>query len=264
MHVTKRGLALLSVALSLPVLAAPAARAETLVTEYAVSVRGFPVGRAELQASFADGRYSIRFSGGISGLARLFSDAKTTATVSGAVGEDRLKPAEYKHLWTEDDETETVEMRFSDGGLSDFVLDPPRRHPERYVPITDAAKAGALDPVSAFLWPAPQGVTGDICSRTLPLLDGRRRFDIRLKFSRYESFATRDKSFQHRAAVCSFRYERVAGHRIDGKSRDTITNGDGMEVWMAPAGDGLAAPARIQLATRIGRIVLLATKIELR
>ena len=31
---------------------------------------------------------------------------------------------------------------------------------------------------------------------------------------------------------------------------------------MAPAGDGLAAPARIQLSTRIGRIVLVATKFQ--
>ncbi len=258
-----RSLALLFLALSfLHFAAADSAAAGTLFTEYSVRVRGFPVGQADLRAEFTDGRYSISLSGKLTGLARLFSDAKTSAKVVGEVGEDRLVPTKYSHRWTENEDSETIDMHFSGRRLDDIALQPVEKHPERYAPITDADKVDVSDMVSASVWLASAGVTRDICSRKLPLTDGRRRFDIALKFSRFEDFVTADRSFRRRAVVCSFRYEKVAGHRIDGKGKETITGGDGMEVWMTPTGTGFATPARIQVNTRIGRIVFVATKIQ--
>jgi hypothetical protein len=254
------GLALLSLSLVL-VVAPCSASAKTLHTEYSVSVRGFPVGRAKLQAEIADGHYRIEFSGGIRGLARLFSDAETSASSVGAVGDDRLLPREYTHRWFEDDETEAVDMHFEDRRLTEIVLDPPRTKPERYVPITAKDKVNVLDPISTFVWPAAGDLTPDICNRTLAVMDGKRRFDLALSFSRIENFSTRDKSFSERAAVCKLRYEPISGHRISGKDR-TIFEGGEMEVWMTRAGDGLLTPARIQLRTRIGRVVFLATTIR--
>jgi Protein of unknown function (DUF3108) len=260
MKVKAFGVALI---LLLPALTLPASGAlgRTLRTEYAVSVRGFPVGRAELQAEITGGHYSIQFSGGIRGLARLFSNVETSAAAIGEVGMDQLEPDEYKHLWRENSDTEAVDMHFVDRRLTEVNVDPPRRHPERYVPLTDMDKLDVLDPVSAFVWPVA-GVTPAICSRTLPLMDGKIRFDIALAFSRMETFSTNDRSYSDRAVVCSFRYEQVAGYRIGRKNDDSITDGSGMEVWMTPAGNGLAAPARIQLSTRLGEVVFVATKFE--
>jgi Protein of unknown function (DUF3108) len=253
---------ILPLAFALPffLLASDAASAWTLFTEYSVKIRGFSVGRARLQAEFSDGRYTIQFSGGVTGLARLFSDAETSAAAVGDVGDDRLRPTEYKHIWKEDNETESVDLHFSGRSMTDVSIDPPREHPERYVPLTKANTADTLDMVSAFIWPVAGGVTPDICSRTLPLTDGKRRFDIALRFNRLADFATSDRSYRNHTVVCSFSYEPVAGQRIDKPEKATIVNGDGMEVWMAPAGAGLAAPARIQLSTRIGRVELVATK----
>jgi hypothetical protein len=262
MRLSRFGLAPLAVTLPFLLLTAQPGSAASLSTEYSVTVRGFPVGRAHLQAEFADGRYTIQFSGGIRGLARLFSNAETSAASVGALGDSAMAPATYRHVWTEDGETETVDMQFSGRRLTEMALAPPEDHPERYVPITSADKADVLDPVSAFVWPVAGGVTPDICARTLSLIDGRRRFDIALRYERMEDFSTRDRSFRGRAAVCSFSYHPVAGHRIDKPDHGTIASGSGMEVWMAPVGPGLAAPARIQLRTRIGRIVLVATSIH--
>ncbi len=79
-------------------------------------------------------------------------------------------------------------MHFSGrGGSTDIVASIRReKHPERYVPLTEADTADVLDLVSAFVWPVAGGVTPDICGRTLPLMDGKRRFDIALAFSRLE------------------------------------------------------------------------------
>jgi hypothetical protein len=220
------------------------------------------VGTAEFRAEIDGERYAVSFSGGIRGLARLFSDARTSAEAVGRVDADRLQPQDYRHLWYEDEETETVAMRFADRGVTDIALDPPLRHPERYVPMTAENRADALDPMSAFLWPAPAGAAPETCSRTLPLVDGRRRFDIALSFARTETFATRDGSFSAPAVVCAFRYRPIAGHRPGSRSTQFLADNDDMAVWMAPAGDGFMAPVRIDLRTRLGRIVLEATRIQ--
>ena len=232
--------------------------AETLSADYSVSIRGFPVGKARLTAEIAGGLYAINFSGGARGLARLFSDAATTASVSGRIGGDRMEPRTYSHVWMEDGEAETISMRFERRGVSEIDA-PPHSHPERYVPLTPEAKADALDPVSAFLWPVSGEFGSGLCDRTFPLIDGRRRFDIKLSFSRMEKFATRDRSTIVDSVVCSIRYSPVAGQRIGKKSDASILDSGDAEVWMAPVADGFASPVRIQFRTRAGRIVMLAT-----
>jgi hypothetical protein len=238
--------------------------AGSLVAEYAVSIRGFPVGTAKLHAELAGRDYSLAFSGGIRGLARLFSDARTTAHAAGRISGEQLQPGGYDHVWIEDGETETVAMRFAGRGVAAFSLTPPRERPERYVPLTEAQLANALDPLSAFLWPTPAAValTPAICSRTLPLFDGKRRFDIDLSFARRDSYATRDGSFSGPAIVCSFRYTAVAGHRRGRTSDRFVTGSTGAEVWMASGGDGVAIPVELHLPARMGRIVLRATTLQ--
>jgi hypothetical protein len=262
-HALQRCLAAALIA-ALPALAALPSRADTLTTDYTVTIRGFPVGQASLQAQIDGDRYRIKFTGTVTGIARLFSNIETSAASDGAIAEGSLHPDEYRHLWRENDETETVDLQFADRRLTAVSVDPPVKHPERYVPLADSDKRDVLDPVSAFVWPAADGVTPAICDRTLPIMDGHRRFDIALSFKRTASFETRDNALSRPAIVCGFRYKTLAGNRIGKKDSGTIQNGDDMEVWIAPAGHGLAAPARIQVRTRFGRVVLLATKMGIK
>jgi hypothetical protein len=233
--------------------------ARVITAEYSVKIRGFLVGRAEFQADISGKRYTIRFSGGVKGLGRIFSDAETAATVGGKLGADRFLPSEYHHAWTEDGETETVDMRFSDRAVTTIDLQPPKRHPERYTPFTEETNADAVDLVSAFVWPVEK-VTDETCNRTLPLVDGRRRFDVTLSFARFETFATRDQSFSSPVAVCSLKYTPVAGQRID-KPDNSILNGADVEVWIAPVAEEFAIPTRLQLRSRAGRVLLEATSV---
>jgi len=249
--------------LTLLALLVPAsASAGGLNVDYSVSIRGFPVGTALLRAKDTDGHYAIEFSARVAGLARLFSDATMSARAAGNFAEDRPQPDAYDHVWVEDGETERVAMRFDGTSVADISLDPPRKRPERYAPITAAQKADVLDPVSAFLWPAPGGLTPEICARTLPLIDGKYRFDVDMAFDRDATFSPRGTALSYPAIVCSMRYRQVSGYRIGRKDGGFVKDGTVAEVWMAPAGRGLLAPVHIQLQSRIGRIVLRATTFE--
>jgi len=255
-------LAFAFVALGVALSAGGDAAALSLKADYAVSIRGFPVGRAELRAEIADRRYSIAFSGGISGVARLFSDARTRAEASGVIDDDRPRAESYSHVWTEDDERETVSMRFAGSGVAEIDLQPPLRRPERYVPMTAGDRADAVDLVSAFLWPAASGAAPEICDRTIPLIDGRRRFDIEAAFARMESFSTHSGSRHRRTVVCSLHYRPISGHRIDKERDGFLSDGADMEVWLAAAGDALALPVKVEFTSRLGRVVMRAVELE--
>ena len=258
-----RPFAVAAIALAAPLPSIPDADALSLAIDYSVSVRGFPVGRAHIRAETIEDRYAMSFSAGITGLARLFTQISTMAQATGVIGDDRLYAAEYMHTWTEDGETETASMRFAEAGVQEITLEPPIDRPERYVPVTAEHRANAVDPISAFLWPAPRGASEEACARTLPLIDGRRRFDIEAAFARMDSFSVRGGSRYYRAVVCTIRYRAISGHRADRPgSGGPIEEGGDMEVWLAEIGNGLIAPVRVQLMSRIGRVVMQANRFD--
>lgn len=256
-------LASLAAALLLASGGGDAAAARALRVDYSVSIRGFPVGQAKLRGSVFGGQYTLTLDGRVSGLARLFSDVKAKAHADGTIGEDRPLGQDYVHEWIEDGETETVAMHYSGRGVDRIDLDPPIERPERFVPMTAKQKADAIDMVSAFLWLAAAGASPAACDRTLPLIDGKRRFDIDFAFVRMDSFVVRRDARRHRAVVCSIRYRPIAGHRIDKKDDNGfLREGGDMEVWLADAGDGILLPIRVLLQSKLGPAVLEATRFE--
>jgi hypothetical protein len=230
--------------------------AGSLRIDYSVSLRGLPIGSARLKADVDGDRYAIDFSGQVKGLVRLFSDGEASASAAGAAADGELRPAEYSQYWVEDDDDETIRVAFSGATATDISVEPPVKRPERYVPVTEAHRTGVLDPASAFVWPAPAGVTPELCNRTLPVFDGRRRFDLALSFSRTEAIEGRDGSYSGPAIVCAVRYRPIAGHRPNRKNIREMAENEDIEVWMAPAGEGMAAPVRIRIGTKYGRVAL--------
>lgn len=240
-----------------PLGATDGAFAGSFSTDYSVSVRGLPVGSAKLRAELVDGRYRAEFSGRVKGLVRLFSDARLSAQADGEDGERRLRPAAYRHRWIEDDDAEIVRVAFTGSSAGDVSVEPPPRHPERYVPVTEAHKQDVLDPVSAFIWPAPDGATPELCDRTLPLFDGTQRFDLALSFHRSETFEAGDGSFSGPAIVCAIRYRPISGHRPGKESVRFMQANEEIEVWMAAAGAGnVLLPVKFRVQTSFGRVVL--------
>jgi hypothetical protein len=242
---------------ALPFLAAAdRGAAASLDIEYSVSLRGLPIGSARLKADVEDERYAIDFSGQVKGLVRLFSDGEASASAAGAAADGKLQPAQYSQYWIEDDDDETIRVAFSGATATDISVEPPVKRPERYVPVTKAHRTDVLDPASAFVWPAPGGVTPELCDRTLPIFDGRRRFDLELRFSRTETFDEGDGSYSGPAVVCAVRYRPIAGHRPNRKSVKEMAANEDIEVWMASADEAMAAPVRIRIGTKFGRVAL--------
>lgn len=236
--------------------------AASLRGEYSLSLRGIPIGSARLEAEVADGRYSVEFAGRVKGLVRLFTDGEATVRAEGAEADGALQPVAYSQYWAEKDDDETIRVAFSGRAASDISVEPPVKRPERYVPVEAEHKTGVLDPASAFVWSAPGGATPEMCDRTLPLFDGRRRFDLALSYSRTEDFEGPEGSYSGPAVVCAVRYLPIAGHRANRKTVRELAENEEIEVWMAPAGEDIVAPVRIRVGTKYGRVVLNAKQFQ--
>lgn len=237
------------------------ASARVLEGEYSLSVRGFPIGSAQLRAQLADGQYEIELSSRLTGLVRIFSDGAGLASASGTEADGGLRPARYGHRWTEEDETETVNVAFAGSDAKTIEIDPPVKRPKRYVPVQPEHMRGVLDPATAFIWPTASEDGPRVCGRVLPVFDGKRRFDLSFTFNRQERFEARDGSYSGPAFVCSIRYTPIAGHRVKKEAVQSMAANTDMEVWMAPLGDGShVAPVRLRVGTKYGRIVLEAKR----
>ena len=142
-------------------------------------------------------------------------------STSGDLSDGRPRPTEFAARTTTDDDTLDVKLAFENGNVMELTASAPEPHPDR-VELTDAHRQGILDPLTALLIPAAggdDGLTEAACQRTLPVFDGRRRFDLKLAFKRMDKVKA-DKGYAGPAVVCAVTFQPIAGHRsveLDGQ-----------------------------------------------
>lgn len=233
------------------------ASAGTVKVGYSVSLMGLPVGSAKLKADLEGQQYTFGFSGKVRGLMRLFSDADVSARAAGTFDGDMKAPTQYDHRFTSNKKTETVAMRFLAHQVEDLVALPPRKHPERYLPVTAEQTANVLDPLSALVQANARAEPAS-CDRTLPIFDGRERFDLALRFSRSEAFALDGLKPAAPVVVCAIRYIPISGHQPDKKSVLFMQNNEEIEIWLAAVGSALLIPVQLRLRTEYGMLAIVA------
>jgi hypothetical protein len=252
-------IAVLASALTLPV---SAHAGGALEARYVVSFTGVPVGQGALVVEVTDDGYSAAGSAAVAGLLQAVTPGKGTAAARGSFVGDKLAPQSYSVSSETKDRTEEVRLAGTSGVIRDLVVLPMRREPEDRVPLTDDHRVGVVDPMSASLMPVAIG--GDLagpeaCNRTLPIYDGRQRYDLVLSFDRTEK-AKDVKGFSGPVAVCRVEYRPVAGHRAGRKQVRELSENREIFVWLAPiAGTRVLAPLKVNYGTKIGVFTVQAT-----
>jgi hypothetical protein len=105
------------------------------------------------------------------------------------------------------------------------------------------------------------GAAPEVCQRTLPIFDGRRRYDLKLAFKRMDTVKA-EKGYAGPAVVCSLTFEPIAGHRPSSALVKYVT-GREIEIAFAPvAGTKVLAPFRVTVANMLGNLTIQATRFE--
>lgn len=230
--------------------------------QYRVSLAGIPIGEANFIGNFDGGRYRLDGYGKLTGIAGVFYDYSASAAAAGQLATGKVVPNAFSVNATEGEQTASVKMTMSPAGIRRLQISPKptaywTHHPNR-VQVTDAHTRNTIDPISALI--IPGGNTADgfdkaACNRTVPIYNGRERFDVRLEYRRIQPVS--DSSVPGgQVLVCGAQYRAVAGHRTD-KEEIKLAEKVDAEVLLSPvAGSDLLLPYRVTIPTPIGSAVI--------
>jgi len=247
-------------ALALVVITGQARAQGSLEAAYTISAARIPVGNATLSGSIGPDEYVISMSGRTSGFLRVLASGEGSMAVTGVVSGGKLSPLRYTSKTTADDDTLAVTMTFRDGNVTELEATEPRPGEDR-VALTMEHRRQVLDPLTALLVPA--GDSGEAtCRRSLPVFDGRRRYDLKLAFKRIEQVKV-DRGYAGPAVLCAVTFQPIAGHRRASPLLTFLTDGRDVELALAPvAGTSILAPIRIIATYMLGNVVMQATRFE--
>jgi hypothetical protein len=232
-----------------------------LEAHYVASLAGIPIGKGIWVVDVIDDQYSATASGKTTGLMRVFAGGMGSAAGRGTVNGKPVSSS-YAATIASDKKTDEVRMAVSSGTVKEFSALPVWPPTPDRVPLTEAHRQGIIDPMSAWLMPvAGNGdpVKPDACHRTLPVFDGRGRFDLILAYKRMDRVRS-ERGYAGPVVVCSVQYRPIAGHRPDRPAIKYLMAQRDIEVALAPlASTRILVPYRISVPTALGQAVLEAT-----
>ena len=242
-----------------------AAAQEKLDAVYKATLLGLPIGEISWTVELSKNHFTAAATGGLSGLLRIFSDGHGDVTAQGTLPEGRPAASNFAlkviaGKWTDD-----VRIVFHGDKAQEYVAGPQPKPKPGQVPITDAARIGVLDPMTALLVALPG--TGDAavpqaCNRTVAIFDGHTRYNLQLTFKRSDKVIT-PTGYEGPVVVCSVKFFPVAGYDPKHFLVTYLAAQPDMEVWLAPfVGSRLMVPYRLSVPTPFGLGVLQPTKFE--
>lgn len=243
-------------------LASAGARADTLHATYGVSLIGIPIGVANVTADITSSSYSVDAKARLSGLASLVSNSRGASTGKGLIVGGHIEPATFATIASNSSMTRTIRMALAGNAVTGVDIAPPFDDKPDRVPLTQKDEQNIVDPVGAFVIPAPadSGPTSPAaCNRTIPVFDGYTRFDIALTYVGERKVTA--KGYSGPVAICAARYVPIAGHRMNRPATKFMAENKDIEIWLAPVGDAkVLMPFRLSVRTMVGTAIAEATE----
>jgi hypothetical protein len=239
-------------------------------TDYRITLNGLEIGRANLGGTFEGSSYRIDGSGRLTGLAGIFYDYSGSAAASGRIRAAGPVPSAYSADATNGRENMTVRMTLTDSAVRQLRIEPPvepedENHPA-WIHVRDTHKRGIIDPMSALIsFGGFDGRSFDrsVCNRSVPVFNGRERFDVKLEYSGIRTVTSnRPDGYSGPTLACTARYRAVAGHRSDKDDIRFLEERVSFEVLFAPVdGSDLLVPWRVSLSTPLGTAAIQAMSV---
>lgn len=211
----------------------------TIQLVWQVYLGGFNLGNVGLKTSFSKDGYSavskLKTAGVVNSFYEAVIDANSTGVLSGAT----LLPKKYNSNTNNEKQNQKVDLTYTANGIELFAE--PAYNVNRF-PVTEDQKRGTLDPLSGIVF-ALSGVSktdSKPCGDTVKVFDGRRRYDIELKYEGQDKLKS-DSGYSGPAIKCTVTYKQIAGFKPNlnkGKSLPAIT------AWFASLESSAGGPVK--------------------
>jgi hypothetical protein len=259
---------LLSAAQHGPCAAKESAKRVQLAATYRVEFGAFNLGDFHLTATLEGPKYELKAKGKFSFISGMIYRASGKTEAAGKLAKTGPEPSRFSVTYKGGSKKEERRFNFVDGAVDQISIVPPKKPSPRTVPITAGQLENVLDPLTAtFLSVRAKGSpTPDICQRTLPVFDGKQRFDIVLTPKRAERVPdSAPAGISGSLTVCRVKFVPIGGYRPDHPGIKFMTQTEDIEVWLTslPRID-IYIPYRIVLPTTWGNGAAILSEIELR
>lgn len=263
---------LLTACLLIPAVAAakPAAPAKVLipafppvVVTYDVYVGGIHLMSADVTFDEEKKSYRARVLGKTVGLWYRLFPWDTELKVHGKIRKDQFVPGEFytRDVWNH--KPRTTWLHFQKDGDVAPEFDPPNTDKNREE-ITFEQRRGAFDPITGLLQLLAHIAVHKDCDVTVPVFEGKRRFDITGSDAGFESIDEEDYSaFKGNARACDAAFTMVAGEWKDRPpdrfwSRNSGEQGrEPFHIWLGSLAPGLPEmPVRLESGSVWGLIIM--------
>lgn len=241
---------------------------------YRIYVGGVHMLDATAHIGLGRDRYRVGLQAATDGFLGRVADWRTDIVATGSIAADgALRPALYRSVgaWRGEPRNTTLEYD-ADGTPRLTVAEPPPE--EDREPVPDGMRPGTVDPMTAMVAAVQAVAAGRGCDATVPVYDGRQRYDLTFVPKGTETLAATDLSaFAGEAQLCGFEYKQLSGawkgedrrhSRDDGERRGRDErDGRDIAVWMATAAPGAPpVPVRAQGGSFLGTIMVHLARIE--
>jgi hypothetical protein len=243
------------------------AQAQTkLDAYYTATLLGLPIGHFSWTFDLKESRYNSVATGSIAGFLRLFLDVQGSVAAEGRLSSGKPVASKFQLKLLAGKWSDEIGIVFSGNRAKESVLPASTTPSADYVPIKEADRVGASDPMSALLvYVAGTGETTvpQACERTVAIFDGHTRYNLRLAFERF-SMAHPVEGYQGQVVVCSAKFLPIAGYDPKHFLVTYLAAQHETEIWLAPLrGTRLLVPYRASISTPMGIGILEATKFAL-
>jgi hypothetical protein len=193
------------------------------------------------------GRYAVSVDYATTGLAGLVVDQKTYAVAHGQLVSGSAIPASFRNQTRRNGVERNSQVSYSADGTVQGSSNPP---PLKVV--DPEAARGTVDNLSAYLRLERQLATKGSCAMTVPVFDGRHRYDLVFTDGGQQTLTPQGgQNFEGVATACKMmRHNRTVdeSEKEEGAQEGTI--------WYARLipGSNMMFPVRMKLSTHIGTV----------
>jgi hypothetical protein len=234
-----------------------------LDAHYTATLLGLQIGHISWTIDLNNRRFSSVATGSIAGFLRLFLDAQGSVVAEGRLSHGKPVASNFQLKLLAGRWSDEIGIVFSGNRAKETVLPTSTNPSADYVPIKDADRVGASDPMTALLvYVGGNGPTTvpQACERTVAIFDGHTRYDLSLAFERL-GMAHPNEGYQGEVVVCSGKVLPIAGYDPKHFLVTYLAAQHETEIWLAPLrGTRLLVPYRASISTPMGVGILEATK----
>ena len=251
----------------------PARAAETMPPRivdltYEVYLGGLHIFTFDVDMALQPDRYRMTAEGATQGMVGWLYAWQTKLAAEGLDRDGRIEPQRYDVESNWQGNQRTVQLGFAEGGRYDLQRTPP---PEPDLDIEgelpESLPDGTVDPLSLAVAASRALQQNGRCDQTMPVFDGRRRYDLTLKHIDEATLPPNEYSVYHGPAVrCSFSMKRISGFRKSWKTKRQVdADASAPTIWVAAIRADLPPlPVRYDGAIALGNIVIHLTKAQVR